>query len=131
MAILGRDAILNADDRRTRTVAVPEWGGEVLIRSLSGKERDEFEASLQVTRGNKTKQNVANFRARLLALCIVNEAGERLFVSADIPRLGDKSVAALQRVFNACNELNGLSDEDVEELTEGFDEEAPEASTSD
>ena len=131
MAILGRDQILNADDRRTRVVSVPEWGGDVMIRSLSGKERDEFEASLQVTRGNKTKQNVANFRARLLALCIVNEAGERLFVPADIPRLGDKSVAALQRVFNACNELNGLSDEDVEELTEGFETEAPEASTSD
>lgn len=131
MAILGRDAILNADDRRTKVVPVPEWGGEVMIRSLSGKERDEFEASLQVTRGTKTKQNIANFRARLLALCIVNENGERLFVAADIPRLGDKSVAALQRVFNACNELNGLSDEDVDELTEGFDEEAPEASTSD
>lgn len=131
MAILGRDAILNADDRKTKLVPVPEWGGEVLIRSLSGKERDDFEASLQVTRGNKTKQNIENFRARLLALCIVNEKMERLFVPADIPALGNKSVAALQRVFNACNELSGLSEEDVEELTEGFGQEAPVASTSD
>lgn len=131
MAILGRDAILNADDRKTKVVSVPEWGGEVLIRSLSGKERDDFEASLQVTRGNKTKQNIENFRARLLSLCIVNEKMERLFVPADIPALGNKSVAALQRVFNACNELSGLSDDDVEELTQGFGQAAPEVSTSD
>lgn len=131
MAILGRDAILNADDRKTKVVPVPEWGGEVLIRSLSGKERDEFEASLVEQKGNKQKQNVANFRARLLSLCIVNEKMERLFIPADIPALGNKSVAALQRVFNACNELNGLSEQDVEELTQDFETAAPEDSTSD
>lgn len=130
MAILGRDAILSADDRKTKVVPVPEWGGEVLIRSLTGKERDEFEASLVEQRGSKTKQNIANFRARLLSLCIVNEQMERLFAPSDIPALGNKSVAALQRVFNACNELNGLSDEDVEGLTQGFEKETQEVSTS-
>jgi hypothetical protein len=130
MAILGRDQILNADDRKTMIVPVPEWGGEVMIRSLTGRERDEFESSLVETKGNKTKQNITNFRARLLSLCIVNEKMERVFIPADIPALGNKSVAALQRVFNACNELSGLSDEDVEELTQGFEKEAPEASTS-
>lgn len=130
MALLTREQILNADDRKTQVVEVPEWGGSVMIRTLSGKERDRFEASLQVTRGSKTKQNYDNFRARLISLCVVNESGERTFSDADIALLGEKSVAALQRVFNACNELNGLSDADVEELTQGFDEGATEDSTS-
>lgn len=131
MAFLTRDQILGADDRKTREVEVIEWGGTVLIRTLSGKERDKFEASLQVTRGTKTKQNFENFRARLIALCIVNDSGERLFADSDVVLLGDKSVAALQRVFNACNEMNGLSDEDVDELTKDFEEEGQEDSTSD
>jgi hypothetical protein len=131
MAILTRDQILKADDRRTVEVEVPEWGGSVLIRSLTGAERDKFEASTMQNKGGKQVQNYANFRARLVSLCIVNEQGELLFNSADIKLLGDKSVAALQRVFNKCNELNGLSDEDVEEMTSVFDGEAREASTSD
>lgn len=131
MALLSREEILSADDLKTKDVHVPEWGGEVRIRALTGEERDKFEASTVQTRGNKTKQNVENFRARLVSLCIINEQGQRMFNPADVRALGRKSVAALQRVFNACNELNGLSDEDVEELTEGFGEEANEASTSD
>ena len=132
MGLLSRDDILNADDSRTKDVPVPEWGGTVRVRSLSGKERDDFEASLQTRRGGKVKENISNFRARLVALCVVNENGERLFAGqGDVMALGNKSVAALQRVFNACNELNGFSDEDIEELAEDFDKEAPEASTSD
>lgn len=131
MALLSRDQILNADDLKTKDVHVPEWGGEVRIRALTGEERDRFEASTVQTRGSKTKQNVENFRARLVSLCIINEDGLRTFSPPDVKALGKKSVAALQRVFNACNELNGLSDEDVEELTEGFEGEATEASTSD
>jgi hypothetical protein len=131
MALLSREEILGADDLKTVDLYVPEWGGEVRLRTLTGEERDKFEASFTVQRGNKTKQNAANFRARLVSMCIVNEKGQRLFSPADINALGRKSVSALQRVFNKCNEMNGLSDEDVEELTEGFGEEAAEASTSD
>lgn len=131
MALLSREQILSADDLKTLDVHVPEWGGDVRLRALTGEERDKFEASFTVQRGGKTKQNVANFRARLVSMCIVNERGERMFNPADINALGRKSVSALQRVFNACNEMNGLSEEDVEELTEGFGEEATEASTSD
>lgn len=131
MAILTRGQILAADDRKTVPVSVPEWGGDVLVRSLTGAERDKFEEGLQTVRGNKTKRNLKNFRARLVALCVVNEQGELLFSPPDIDALGGKSVAALQRVFNKCNELNGMSDEDIEELTQDFDEAADEASTSD
>lgn len=131
MALLSREDIIAVEDRTTETVKVPEWGGEVLVRSLSGRERDEFESSTVRTRGGKREENYDNFRARLVSLCLVDEDGRRLFTSkSDIILLGNKSVAALQRVFNKAQELNGMSDEDVEELTDSFEKTPGEDSAS-
>lgn len=132
MALLSREQILEAKDMKTEDVPVPEWGGEVRIRMLSGTERDRFEASMvEMKKDGSQKRNVENVRARLVALCIVNEAGEVMFNRADIVMLGNKSAAALQRVFNACNELNAVTEEDVEDLAESFDGAPSESSTSD
>lgn len=131
MALLSKNEILQADDRKTVKVPVPEWGGDVLVRSLSGRERDEFEQSTIKQKGNKQEQNFDNFRARFVALCVVDEKGERLFATRqEVAMLGNKSVAALQRVFNAAQELNGMSEADVEELTDSFDQDPDEGSTS-
>ena len=35
--LLTRDAILAAADIQTETVPVPEWGGEVAVRPLTGR----------------------------------------------------------------------------------------------
>lgn len=132
MTLLTRDQILDAKDLRTEDIAVPEWGGKVRIRTLTGTERDKFEASMVEMRKDGTaKRNVENVRARLVALCIVNEDGEMVFNNADIRILGGKSAAALDRVAAACNELNGFSDADVEELAGNFDSAPSESSTSD
>jgi hypothetical protein len=42
---LTRDAILQAPDLQGEDVAVPEWGGTVRVRGLSGAQRDAYEAS--------------------------------------------------------------------------------------
>ena len=132
MSLLSRDDILNKDDRKTEEVHVPEWGGSVLVRSLSGRERDEFEASTVKIKQGKQEQNYDNFRARFVALCVVDESGQRLFKTRqEVQMLGNKSVAALQRVFNKAQELNGMSEQDVEDLTESFDEGPDEDSISD
>lgn len=130
MALLSKDQILGADDRKTEEVPVPEWGGSVLVRTLSGRERDEFEASTVKTRGGKQESNYDNFRARFVALCVVDETGQRLFrTNAEVSMLGNKSVAALQRVFDKAQEMNGMSQKDVEDMTEGFDV-APDADST-
>ena len=46
MTYLSRDAILQREDIKTEDVEVPEWGGTVRVRGMSGVERDAFEASL-------------------------------------------------------------------------------------
>jgi hypothetical protein len=132
MALLGRNQILDAKDLQTEDVPVPEWGGEVRIRMLTGEERDAYEASMvELKKDGSAKANRENVRARLLILCIVNEAGEQMFNRAEIKLLGRKSAKALERVINKLNEMNGISEKDIEELAEGFDNAPSEDSTSD
>lgn len=116
MTLLSRDAILQADDLPTETVEVKEWGGSVCIRSMTGAERDKYEASMVERKGKDVQVNLKNIRARLVALCCIDEDGKRLFADSDMEALGKKSAAALDRVFAVAQKLNGLSAQDVEEL---------------
>ena len=125
MALLTKEAILAADDKPHQDVAVPEWGGDVRVRTMSASERDKWEAA--VYSGGQV--NTIDFRARFCALCIVDEQGGRLFTDDEVVTLGTKSAAALQRVFNAAQTLNALSNKDVEELAKNS-EGGPDAASS-
>jgi hypothetical protein len=114
MALLTKDQILAADDRKRRTVAVPEWGGDVIVASMTGTERDAYEMWMLDARNGK--REMTDIRARLLTLCLVDEAGKRLFTDAEIAALGTKSASVLDRLFTVARNLNSLSDEDLEQL---------------
>lgn len=131
MAFLTRDQILAADDIPTEVIDVPEWGGQVKLKGLTGAERDRFEQDSVQGKGKDTRMNILNIRARLVALCIVDESGKRMFNKHDIEALGKKSAQALDRVFTAAQKLSGLSDEDVEGLADDFDSTQGDNSTSD
>ena len=120
MPLLGKEAILTADDIRTKRVPIPEWGGDVMVRGLTGTERDAWEASLTVQRGKTRVANMANFRARLAVLCVVDETGQRVFHDGDIDALAGKSGSALDKIYETAAKLSGISDDDVEELTKDF-----------
>lgn len=113
MALLTREQILDADDKKTEVVSVPEWGGEVMVSTMSGAERDRIEAGIIGKNGGK---NLVNVRAKFVAPCLVDESGKLLFTEKDLQKLGNKSVAALDRVFAVAQRLNRITDEDVEDL---------------
>jgi len=119
MSILTRDEILRAEDIKTEKVPVPEWGGDVLVRTLTGTERDRIEAYMVENRikGKGRGLNYENLRARLVVSSAVDEKGARLFKRTDIETLGQKSAAALDRVFEVAQRLSGFAPKDVEELT--------------
>jgi hypothetical protein len=120
VAFLTADQILDADDLKPETVAVPEWGGEVLVRGMDGTARDKFEAGMLKDNMSGVSKDKAldNYRARLAAACLVGEDGKRLFQGdAVVRRLGTKSAQALTRVVEVASRLSGLTDEDVKELT--------------
>lgn len=141
--LLSRDDILKADDLETEDVSVPEWAPKgtpdpsacvVRLRMLTGTERDRFERMMNEaqTSTNSSKKKLAeNFRARMISMCAVDENGNKLFNAGDIAALGTKSSKALSRVFDKCQQMNGFTESDVEELTESFGESPSEPSTSD
>jgi len=94
-------------------VAVPEWGARkgVLILEWTGAQRDRFEGSLA-----ERKDRMQNFRARLISAVVCDEQGRLVFSPEDVVDLGRKSAKALDRIFSAAMELNGLSSRDVEEM---------------
>lgn len=132
MKVLGREAILNAQDTDYEEVPVPEWepDGVVRLRSITGTQRDSYEAGLVDQRGRDQKMNLRNARTKLIVLCAVDEEGRLLFTADDINALGRKNAAPLDRLFDACQRLAGMSAKDVKELTEGFDDAQSDAATS-
>jgi hypothetical protein len=129
--ILTRDAILAADDIRTETVEVPEWGGSVIVKGMTGQQRDSFEEAITAQRGKDYVVNFRNFRSKLIVRCVVDENGVQLFGPTDVEALGKKSAAALQRVFKVAQKLSGLGDDEVEELTRELGEDQSAGSGTD
>lgn len=120
MGFLSRDAILAAEDRTYDEVECPEWGGAVRLRSITGGQRDRYEQSLVEQRGNNRQMNLRNARAKLIVLCAVDEQDRPLFTESDVAALSRKNAKPLDRLFDACRKLTGLSDDDVDKLTEDF-----------
>jgi hypothetical protein len=112
MSLLTKEAILLADDLPHKDVRVKEWGGTVRVRTMTASERDKWEAE---TYGGD-KMNTADFRARFVALCLVDEKGNRMFSDKEVAALGQKSASAMQRLLTVAQELNAITDGDVEEL---------------
>jgi hypothetical protein len=98
---LGAADILNSSDRKTIPVDVPEWGGIVLVQSMTGEEAAQLGDA-----GSK-----AEGIARIVALSLVDEAGHHLFTVEDIPKLQKKSFRAMVRIQDVVLELNGLTAE--------------------
>jgi hypothetical protein len=122
---LSRDEILKADDLKVVDVDVPEWGGVVRVRALSGVERDQYEVSIiERAADGSYVDNFVNRRAKLAALSIIDENGARMFSADDVVALGNKSTSALSTVLAAINELSGIGN-DADEDAEGNSEAAP------
>jgi hypothetical protein len=125
MGYLNREDILKAEDVQTREVDVPEWGGTVLVRGLSGYDRDAYQASMmQMQADGQAIPELGNMTAKMVARAVVDEAGVPLFNELDVGRLGQKSGAALARVYDAAMEMSGMTAKAVA-AAEGNSEAAP------
>lgn len=119
--VLDAAAILAASDAKLEWVDVPEWGGGVFVRAMSGLQLDQYEQRMLARRiadkdGKTLKVNLDNARAELVALTACNEAGDAIFTLEHIEALSKKSGAALNRVVNVAQRLNGLTQKDLEQL---------------
>lgn len=122
MNLLTKDQILEATDLKSEPVDVPEWSGSVLVRTMTGADRDAFEESMvTIAPDGKRTPNMTNMRAKLVAMTVVDEAGNRLFEAADVAFLARKSAAALERVFDVAQRINGMGAAAEKELEKNSD----------
>lgn len=103
MPILSRDQILAAGRRDVITIDIPEWGGSVCLRPLSGAEVTAIYA-------DETRDRTAITQA-VVAASICDESGDRLFAPADAPALFDKAYAGLSALTSKALEINRLTAE--------------------
>ena len=113
---LTKELIIKSDDITKEEVEVSEWGGTVLVKGMTGTERDTYEFSIINQDGKDIKVNYENARAKLIAKCIIDEDGNRLFTDEDISILGKKSSIALDRVFSVAQKLCGIGKKEIDEL---------------
>jgi len=121
MRVLSRSDILGAADLPREFVRTPEWAGGdpeagVYVRTITGAERDEFEQGTLERRGRNIEVNLANIRAKLVAVCAADETGKQIFTEEDVAALGRKSAAPLDRLFSAAQRLSGFNQADIDEL---------------
>jgi hypothetical protein len=114
MPLITGTQILEASDRGHRDVEVPEWGGEVRVLVLSGRERERFERDSIGPDGKA----IPGFRQLLLVRTLANEAREPLFAEGDADALAEKSGAVLSRLFEVAMDVNGFSKK-AEETAKG------------
>lgn len=111
--LLSKDQILAADDLPFEDVEIPQWGGSVRVRAMTGQEKDAFELSILREKKDGTyEMNQENFRAKLLASTLVGEDGKPLFCVEEAALLGGKSSKALDVAFQVAKRLNAIGEEE-------------------
>jgi hypothetical protein len=118
---LTKEQIIGFDDLKSEVVDVPEWGGSVTIRRMTGGERDAYEADVFETKGGTVTMKRDNFRAKLVARCLVDDNGERMFSDGEIAVLAKKSAAALDKCFAAAQRINGMTAVEQEKIEKNLD----------
>lgn len=122
-----KDKLLGAKPP-TEPVYLEALGETVLVRGMTGVERDAFEWSCFEGKGKKRDFSMRNLRAKMVAYCCVDEHGRRLFSDEDAAQLGDTRADVIDRLFGVAQRLSGMREADIDEL--GLGSETPTASVT-
>jgi hypothetical protein len=107
------EQILEAKEDKVAEVPVPEWGGTVFVRQLSGLESVNLAGSLRNIEGDET----AIARERLVGalaayLCDANGASLATMDQARV--IAGKSALAVNRIVMAGHKLNALDEQAID-----------------
>jgi hypothetical protein len=114
---LTRNQILKAKDSAEEWVPTPEWGDdtEVLVKSWTASERDEFDRALDPMKdGGKLE-----VRALIVALSVVDHKTKLpIFTLDDIGALSKKNSRPMDRIFQVATRLNPIGEQDDNDIVE-------------
>jgi len=111
---LTKDQIFSAEDLKTIEVDVPEWGGKIKLRTMTGQEREAYFRRLMKHKADEIPKDMFQ---TLVIICAVDDKGNPLFTFDDLPELAKKNGAILDRLTKAAGDLNGLTDKSIDNLS--------------
>jgi hypothetical protein len=111
--MLSRDDILRALDLRIERVEVPEWNGYVFVKTMTARERAEWESIVAGMDASSTYKKLA----LMVASTVCDESGQLLFTADDVEALQDKNGAVLLRLGEVAIKVNVITAEDIESLS--------------
>jgi hypothetical protein len=112
MGILSLEDIKSVDDSGRELLEIPEWGGEVYVRGLTGAQRASFEDAVI------NKKSMKDIRRKIVLECVVDDEGKPLFTAKDGSWITSKSATAIEKIFVKVMDISGLGD-DADEDAEG------------
>jgi hypothetical protein len=105
---LSVDAILSAADIPEEIVDVPEWGGKIKVKGLTRAAFERINKAAEIVipatgpgQNPGTGRDDSKFSEMLFLECVV----EPKFEEHHLPMLADKSVSALNRVYEAISRV--------------------------
>ncbi len=107
---LSKSEILGASDVTVEALDVPEWGGRVYLRTMSGSDYDAFSELAAASPGG------VGLRADIVSRCLCDENGQPQQWSAEeVVALGERAGHVLDRVAAAALRISGISKDAIEE----------------
>jgi hypothetical protein len=124
-----RDRILAKNDSPTEQVLIPEWGETVTVRSLTAHEQERW-WDILTAHSERGVEPPGGRKASFVYMACLGEDGTELFKPEDIPTLGQKHPAAINRLFDAIQRLSGMTKEVQAEVEKKPDAQTSSSSTS-
>lgn len=110
--IINKEQFLLKRPRAVKKVFVESLGGDVLISSITAKEKEDFEEWV----GKSVKEGTGNIRARMISLSVVDDKGERMFSDADVAEIGNNQNSVIEPLYDEIMSFNKFGKKDREEL---------------
>ena len=112
MAFLGKD-ILKRDTFKRKIVDVPEWGGKIIVRGLSGHQaipisQTAVEISLEKKDGKFDAEKAERWEANTFVCGWINEDGSNVLTAGDVDDLLGKETEIISRIAREIRILSGM-----------------------
>lgn len=113
MSRFGKDRIAQLRNRPKRYEDFKIGEDTVRFRALNLIERDEYNVAILNEEGRLDPSKLPGNKARLLAMCIVDDDGDNFMSTSDVVACWDPP--DIDTLHKFCSEMNGLGAKAVEE----------------
>ena len=123
MTIVNRNALLKLCERRYIDLELADAGITVRIQSLSEKEKSTYETRLIAKSGRGIlRERLQDATRRLIALCLVDENNDRIFLDSDVDKIGELDSFVSSKIYDACQEHCGFNKGDIQDAVKNSPE---------